>query len=593
MSVGSDNMRATVSAARGRPVLIRHIPYFVAAAILVALAGAMQFDGYVLNILLQATTFSIAVFGLSVVLGLCGQINLAQAAFFGLGAYAVGLGTTDLHMSYWLCLVAGCLVALVAGAFLGMSTLRLGGHYLAMVTISFQQIMTLVMINAIWLTHGPDGVSRIGRPSLFTTSQSYLAFCVAVLAIVGYLVWHLPDTKLGRAMRAVRDNELAAGVNGIDVFRTKVYAFALCAVLGGLAGGLFAGGFAYVSPDQFSFAESIVFLTMSLLGGVASPIGSVIGTGLLILIPEWLRFLKSVPGLYLAIYGLFVILIIRFMPDGIWGFFTSWFDRYRTKAKAPPAIKPLQLKPALVGGDTVLEVKGLSKHFGGLKAVDNVDIAVKRGGVHALIGPNGSGKTTTLNVLSGLYKATSGTILLDGTDITNMPPHQRTIAGLGRTFQNIRLFRSMTALENVEIGAERSGNTMIGAGGAAVLTERAMEALTFVGLGNRANELITSFSYGHQRLIEIARALAANPTLLLLDEPAAGLNSTEKLELHELLKRIAAQGLTILIIDHDMTLVSEAAQHITVLNFGRRIADGESMAVLRHPDVVSAYLGSE
>jgi branched-chain amino acid transport system permease protein len=591
MSAPSENL--TMPAVRTRPALLRHLPYFAGAAILVALAAGLRFDGYVLNILMQATTFSIAVFGLSVVLGLCGQINLAQAAFFGFGAYAVGLGTTDLHLSYWLCLVMGCLAALVAGAFLGMSTLRLGGHYLAMVTISFQQIVTLVMINAIWLSHGPDGVSNIGRPELFRTSQGYLAFCVTMLAIVGYLVWHLPDTKIGRAMRAVRDNELAAGVNGIDVFRTKVSAFAICAGLGGLAGGLFAGGFAYVSPDQFSFAESIVFLTMSLLGGVASPIGSAIGTGLLILIPEWLRFLKSIPGLYLAIYGLFVILIIRFMPDGIWGFVATAFERWRARIKTPAATKTLLLKPATVGGDIVLEVSGLSKHFGGLKAVDGVDIAVRRGGVHALIGPNGSGKTTTLNVLSGLYKATSGKILLDGTDITNMPPHLRTAAGLGRTFQNIRLFRSMTALENVEIGAERPGNSMIGRGGAAALTERAMEALTFVGLGARANELISSFSYGHQRLIEIARALAANPTLLLLDEPAAGLNSTEKLELHELLKRIAAQGLTILIIDHDMTLVSEAAQHITVLNFGRRIADGESMAVLRHPDVVSAYLGAE
>jgi branched-chain amino acid transport system permease protein len=593
MTAGSDNVAVTAPTLRARPALVRHLPYFVGAAVLVALAATLRFDGYILNILMQATTFTIAVFGLSVVLGLCGQINLAQAAFFGFGAYAVGLGTTDLHLSYWICLLGGCLTALVAGAFLGMSTLRLGGHYLAMVTISFQQIVTLVMINAIGVTHGPDGVSNIGRPQLFATSQTYLAFCVAALAIVGYVVWHLPDTKLGRAMRAVRDNELAAGVNGIDVFRTKVSAFAICAALGGLAGGLFAGGFAYVSPDQFSFAESIVFLTMSLLGGVASPIGSVIGTGLLILIPEWLRFLKSVPGLYLAIYGLFVILIIRFMPDGIWGFVATAFERWRAKLKAPPAVKALQLKPATVGGDIVLEVRGLSKHFGGLKAVDGVDIAVRRGGVHALIGPNGSGKTTTLNVLSGLYKATAGTVVLDGTDISNMPPHLRTAAGLGRTFQNIRLFRSMTALENVEIGAERPGNAMIGVGGDAALTERAMEALTFVGLGNRANELISSFSYGHQRLIEIARALAANPTLLLLDEPAAGLNSTEKLELHELLKRIAAQGLTILIIDHDMTLVSEAAQHITVLNFGRRIADGESMIVLRHPDVVTAYLGSE
>ncbi|WJR80673.1 branched-chain amino acid ABC transporter ATP-binding protein/permease [Bradyrhizobium sp. NP1] len=596
MTAPSENLAVPV-VARAKPMWLRHSPYFIAAAVLVALAATMRFDGYVLNILMQATTFSIAVFGLSVVLGLCGQINLAQAAFFGFGAYAVGLGTADLHLSFWLCLVGGCLATLVAGAFLGMSTLRLGGHYLAMVTISFQQIVTLVMINAIWLSHGPDGVSHIGRPSLFQDSQSYLAFCVAMLAIVGYLVWHLPDTRLGRAMRAVRDNELAAGVNGIDVFRTKVSAFALCAVLGGLAGGLFAGGFAYVSPDQFSFAESIVFLTMSLLGGVASPIGSVIGTALLILIPEWLRFLKSVPGLYLAIYGLSVILIIRFMPDGIWGFVSAAFERWRSATKAPPAAAALQLQPAATGGEIVLEVKGLSKYFGGLKAVDQVDFSVRRGGVHALIGPNGSGKTTTLNVLSGLYKATAGRIVLDRTDITDMPPHQRTAAGLGRTFQNIRLFRSMTALENVEIGAERPGNPMIGKGinkgGDDALTERAVEALTFVGLGGRANELISSFSYGHQRLIEIARALAGNPTLLLLDEPAAGLNSSEKRELHELLKRIAAQGLTILIIDHDMTLVSEAAQHITVLNFGRRIADGESMAVLRHPDVVSAYLGTE
>src|SRR6201989_3505971 len=216
MSAPSENMPMPAAILRPNPLLLRHSPYFIAAAILVVLAAGLQFDGYVLNILMQATTFSIAVFGLSVVLGLCGQINLAQAAFFGLGAYAVGLGTVDLHLSYWLCLPLGCIVALVAGAFLGMSTLRLGGHYLAMVTISFQQIVTLVMINAIWLSRGPDGVSNIGRPALFQSSQSYLAFCVAMLGIVGYLVWHLPDTRLGRAMRAVRDNELAAGVNGID-----------------------------------------------------------------------------------------------------------------------------------------------------------------------------------------------------------------------------------------------------------------------------------------------------------------------------------------------------------------------------------------
>ena len=592
MSVNSDNMPATVTA-RSTPQMLRHLLYFIAAAVAVFAAATMNFDGYVLNILMQATTFSIAVFGLSVVLGLCGQINLAQAAFFGLGAYVVGLGTADYQINFWICLIGGSLLALAAGALLGMSTLKLGGHYLAMVTISFQQIVTLVMINAIWLTRGPDGISKIGRPALFQSQQSFLAFCVAALAVIGYIVWRLPDTRMGRAMRAVRDNELAAGVAGIDIFRTKVAAFALCALLGGIGGGLFAGGFSYVSPDQFSFAESIVFLTMALLGGVASPIGAAIGTGLLILIPEWLRFLKSVPGLYLAIYGLFVILIVRFMPDGIWGFVQELINKWRAKAPPQIASPALQLVPARTGGDMVLEVTGLSKHFGGLKAVDKVDLSVRRGSVHALIGPNGSGKTTTLNMLSGLYKTTAGKIVLDGTDVTDMPAHERTAAGLGRTFQNIRLFRSMTALENVVIGAERPGNTLIGEGGQDALTQRAMSALTFVGLGGRANELVSSFSYGHQRLIEIARALAGNPTLLLLDEPAAGLNSSEKVELHDLLKRIAAQGLTILIIDHDMTLVREAAQHITVLNFGKRIADGESLAVLQHPDVISAYLGTE
>ena len=562
--------------------------YALAAVAAVAITATVKTDAYVANILMQAATYAIAVFGLSVVLGLCGQINLAQAAFFAFGAYGVGLGTVDYHLPFWLCLIGGVALAVAAGAALGGSTLRLGGHYLAMVTISFQQILTVVLINAISVTHGPDGISSIPRPAGFEASQRYLALVVAILALVGYGVWRLADTRLGRAMRAVRDNELAASAAGIDVFRTKVLAFAICAALGGLGGGLFAGGFAYVSPDQFSFADSIVLLTMGLLGGVASPVGSAIGTGLLILIPEWLRFLKSVPGLYLAIYGMAVILIVIFMPDGIWGFVGRLFRR---GAAAPKTAPPLVLRPATSGSDVVLEVRGLAKHFGGLKAVDVVDFQVRRGGVHALIGPNGSGKTTTLNVVTGLYRTTSGSIWLDGVDLTALPPHRRTEAGLARTFQNIRLFRSMSALENVIIGAERDGNALA-LGSHAALRERAQAALDFVGLGARANELVPSFSYGHQRLIEIARALAANPTVLLLDEPAAGLNSSEKKSLHDLLNRIAAQGLTILIIDHDMTLIAGVASRLTVLNFGKRIADGETAEVLRQSDVVAAYLGA-
>lgn len=566
--------------------------YAVLVLAIAALAASVPLSGYLLNILMQATTYAIAVIGLTVVLGLCGQINLAQAAFFGIGAYAVGLGTTALGLSFWLCLAGGLAAALVLGGFLGASTLRLGGHYLAMVTISFQQILTLVLVNWIPVTRGPDGVPNIARPVPFTDGQRYLAFCLVVLGAVAYAVWRMPDTRLGRAMRAVRDNELAAGVVGVDVYRTKVLAFAIGALLAGLGGGLFAGGFAYVSPDQFTFAESIIFLTMALLGGVGSPVGAVIGTALLILLPEWLRFLKEVPGLYLAIYGVAVILIVVFMPAGIWGFATQQMGRVRRLARRPAAAGELTLSQHEAAEAPALALEGLSKHFGGLKAVDDIGFMVARGGVHALIGPNGSGKTTTLNMLSGLYRPTAGRIRLDGRDITRLAPHERAAAGLGRTFQNIRLFRSMSALDNVVVGAERPGNHVVGPG-RAVLEARARAALAFVGLEARADEPIAGFSYGHQRLIEIARALAGNPTLLLLDEPAAGLNGSEKLALTALLRRMGQKGLTILIIDHDMTLVRDVAQHITVLNFGRRIADGEAAGVLREPAVVAAYLGEE
>ena len=567
------------------------LAYIALAALAVVAVGLLPLTEYMMHILVQTACYAIAVFGLTVVLGLCGQINLAQAAFFGFGAYAVGLGTADLNLNFWVALALGACVALVMGAFLGMTTLRLGGHYLAMVTISFQQIVTLVMVNWIPVTHGPDGVGNIQRPTMFQSTHAFLGLCVLVMALIGYVIWRLPRTPLGRSMRAIRDNELAAGVAGINVYRVKVAAFALCALLGGIGGGFFAGGFAYVSPDQFSFAESIVFMTMTLLGGVASPAGALIGTALLIVLPESLRFLNSVPGLYLAIYGLSIILIIRYMPEGIWGFVQQRIRRWFVPAPFPGAALELTLVPSKDDAPIALKVHHLSKHFGGLKAVDDISFSVRRGDVHALIGPNGSGKTTTLNVLSGIYAETSGRIVLCGRDVTRLPPYARTAAGMGRTFQNIRLFRSMPALENVIIGAEHSGSA-IGSGHAA-LVERARAALAFVGLEARAQELVTAFSYGHQRLIEIARALAGNPSLLLLDEPAAGLNSTEKQGLRDLLRRIAAKGLTILIIDHDMTLVTEVAQRITVLNFGRRIADGVAADVLRQPDVIAAYLGTE
>jgi branched-chain amino acid transport system permease protein len=554
---------------------------------------------FVLSMFMQATTYAIAVLGMVVVLGYTGQINLAQAAFFGFGAYGVALGTVTYGLPFWVSFGIGIGVAALAGGILGLTTLRLGGHYLAMITISFQQIFDLVAVNWIEFTHGPDGVPGIPRPSLLgrelSDDRAYLLLCALVLYAMIALVWWLPRTRLGRAMRGVRENELAAEVVGVHTLRVKVIAFTLCAALGGIGGGLYAGGFAYISPDNFNFLRAIEFLSMVLLGGVQSPFGGVLGTTLLILLPEWLKemppALQFIKDVYLAIYGLAVILIMVFMPEGIWGVLRNTWNRFRT---VPPVdtswVRPLDLDIAGTQGAPLLKLEGLQKHFGGLKAVDGIDLEVARGTVHALIGPNGSGKTTTLNVVNGIYKPTAGRILVDGEDVSQMSPHERAARGVGRTFQNIRLFQNMSALENVVVGAQRENNPI--APGDAALRARAMSALHFVGLAERADALVRNLPYGHQRLVEIARALAGHPKLLLLDEPAAGLNQTEKMELVELLKKLrSGHGLTVFLIDHDMGLVEKVSDRITVLNFGRKIAEGSPQEVLRHPDVIAAYLG--
>jgi branched-chain amino acid transport system permease protein len=560
------------------------------ALVLVAVPFVFELTPYVLNILMQAATYAVAVLGMTVVLGYTGQINLAQAAFFGLGAYSVGLGTVVLGLNFWVSLLLGIGLATIAGFLLGLTTLRLGGHYLAMITISFQEISDLVLTNWASVTKGPDGVAGIGRPSIFgfvlSDDRFYLALCLAFLYAAIAFVWWLPRTRTGRAMHAVRENELAAEVTGVHTLFVKVVAFTLSAALAGIGGALYAAGFAYISPDNFSFARSVEFLTMVLLGGADSAFGSVFGTGLLIVLPEWLRFLKDI---YLAVYGLAVILIMVFLPAGVWG-----IVRRLTRLKKPAAIDvgriaPLALDVPNADSAPILRLENVEKHFGGVKAVDGISLEVSRGTVHTLIGPNGSGKTTTLNVLNGIYKPTSGSIVFDGVDITAMAPHERAGCGIGRTFQNIRLFASMSVIENVVVGAQRTNNP---AGTTrAALYARALSALDFVGMAPQAHVTVRNLPYGHQRLVEIARALAGYPRFLLLDEPAAGLNLTEKKNLGELLKRLKGHGMTIFLIEHDISLVEQVSDMITVLNFGRKIAQGEPGYVLSHPDVVAAYLG--
>ncbi len=386
-------------------------------------------------------------------------------------------------------------------------------------------------------------------------------------------------------MRAIRENELAAEALGVDTRRVKVIAFILSAVIAALGGAIYASGYLYISPDSFNFDHAVAFLAMVLVGGSESPLGAILGATLLTFLPEWLRDLKRI---YLVIYGCAIILVIVFMPDGLWGYVRLAGRRFGFARKLilPSATRALQVGGRGTAGEEILRVEQLAKHFGGLKAVDGVDFNVRRGEIHALIGPNGSGKTTIINLLSGLYVPTAGRITFLRRDIVGLRPSRIAHIGMARSFQNLRLFRELTVWENVLVGAQREESPE------AETQQHAIAAIEFAGLSDKAQEICRNLPYGHQKLVELARALAGEPDLLLLDEPGAGLNQTEKHELVRLLKRLNEMGLTILIVEHDMSLVSSVASSATVLNFGKKIAEGTAAEVLRHPAVVEAYLGN-
>lgn len=563
------------------------LPAAIALAVGLALVVALPLlvtSRYATNLLVLASAWSIATLGLTVLLGYTGQISLAQATFYGIGAYAAALGTTRFGLDFWLALPVGMALAAGVGFVLGMTTLKLGGHYLAMVTICFQIIFSLLAVNWAPVTGGPDGIGNIARPWLFVpldTAQRYAWFSLGALYVVAAFVAWLKHGALGRSMRAVRENELAAEALGVDSLKIKVVAFTLSAAIAALGGAIYASGFRYISPDGFGLDHSVEILAMVLVGGSDSVPGSILGAALLTFLPEWLRDLKNI---YLVVYGAVIILVIVFMPEGLWG----WARLVSRRFAGPPLPRP-QRPLALVAkgpaGEPLLVARGLGKHFGGVVAVGGVDLIVNRGEVHALIGPNGSGKSTCINLLSGFYLPSAGDVAFRGEAMAALRPNRIVRRGLARTFQNIRLFRGLTVWENVLVGAQRGG------GGEALVRERAAAALDFVGLSARAHQLCRTLPYGHQKLVEIARAIAGEPELLLLDEPAAGLHQSEKRDLAGLILRLRDSGLTLLLVEHDMSLVAQVSASITVLNFGRRISEGSTAKVLEDPVVVEAYLG--
>ncbi len=592
----------------------------------IALFPRVLRSNYWLNLVNLSISFSIACLGLNIVLGYAGQLSLAQAAFWGVGAYTSALLTTRLGLPVWPSMICAFLVAGLFGVLLGIPTLKLSGHYLAMATIGFGIILQIILINAIGLTGGSDGITGIPSPRIgpIVFKDPGTFFYPAALCLV-FFTWaaiRLKRSRMGRALLAIRGNEMAAETTGIDTTMCKITAFALSAAYAGFGGALFAhSGSHYISPDTFSFDQSVIFLAMAVLGGNGSAVGAIVGATLLALVPEVLRFLQRY---YLMVYGAGIVAIIVFMPGGIASLAATLplMQRLRASRKTPvpgllsearlfpqedaasrlPALAEDVLPPGVPPRETLLAVTGLSKCFGGLTAVDGVDMRIQRGEIRALIGPNGSGKTTILNMLSGLYAPSAGVISMDGMIITGRRPHVITARGMARTFQNIRLFGELTTLDNVLIGqhcsmkagllgsifqprSQRAEETRV--------REKALEILDFVGLGGAALSQAGSLPYGRQRLLELARALASDPKLLLLDEPAAGLNPPETAGLVELLFETRARGVTILLVEHDMSLVMNVSDRITVLNFGRKIAEGTTEAIERNQEVIDAYLGTE
>jgi branched-chain amino acid transport system permease protein len=582
----------------------------------------MVASSYWLNLINLAISFSIAAIGLNIVLGYAGQLSLAQAAFWGIGAYTSAILTTQFGVPVWVGMFAAFFIAALFGVLLGIPTLKLSGHYLAMATIGFGIILQLVLVNAIWLTGGSDGIIKIPSPWLgsIELDEPGEFFYVAAVALILF-TWgaiNLKDSRVGRAFMAIRENEMAAETTGVDTTFYKIMAFALSAGYAGFGGWMFAHSCShYISPDTFSFDQSVMLLVMAVLGGNGSAIGAIIGSVLLTLLPEVLRFLKDY---YMMVYAAGIVLIMIYMPSGIAGLVShmrvstrlrTWWNADSTAARQVAAsssggevvsVEAITVTEGSGAVEVLLTIKGLAKQFGGLKAVDGVDMVVRRGEIQALIGPNGSGKTTTLNMLSGLYIPTGGEISLEGAAIAGRKPHVITALGIARTFQNIRLFGELTVLDNVLIGQQcHSKSGLISSifhppwqrAEESAMRAKAIEMLAFVGLQGKEFAQSNSLPYGQQRLLEMARAMVSDPKLLLLDEPAAGLNAAETETLVELLFQISKRGITIFLVEHDMNLVMNVSDHITVLNFGRKIAEGTAEEIEKNQEVIDAYLGTE
>lgn len=577
----------------------------VATAVAVIAVAPSIAPAFYVTLLNYIGLYSLVSLGLVLLTGVAGQTSFGQAAFVGLGAYTTAVLTTQYGFSPWTTLLIAIAITLIVGYVIGIITLSMGGHYLPLATIAWGISLFFLMGN-IESFGGFTGLTGVPAVSLFGfTLEKEAEFYYFIWIVVLAALWcaaNLLDSRPGRAIRALKQGTTMVEAFGVHPGRMKTAVFVIAAVLACLSGWLYAHLQRFVNPTPFGINQGIEYLFMAVIGGATSVWGAVLGATLVTLLKTWLQdLLPKVIGeagqFEIIVFGILLVLLLQYARDGL----IPYLQRFvPTPKRALPAADDRLQHRAMPAADTpVLEVNAARKTFGGLVAVNDVTFDVKAREVVGLIGPNGAGKSTCFNLISGALDVTAGSIKFMGQELTGATASVIAKRGLGRTFQHVKLVSTMTVVENVALGAYLRGSKGIIASAlrlnkddeAAALAE-AMRQLERVGLAEHAHDTASSLPLGKQRIVEIARALASDPILLLLDEPAAGLRFAEKEQLAALIKTLKGEGMTVLLVEHDMDFVMGLVDRLVVLNFGQKLAQGLPEAVQADPAVREAYLGA-